>query len=204
MALPPSAYTDLDPLPAASYNELAKLAASRQSVSCTAGGTITLTSAQYQTAAIILTGSPGSAFNVVVPTDGGRWWIVSNVTGQTATVKTSGGAGVAIRAGKTTIVQEDGTDVLRCLSQADELIGSATWDPGSVSSGLATTTSVTVTGAAVGDYVVGVSHSQITTAAVVLTGQVTSANTVTVTLANFSGGAVDLASGTVRVRVVPQ
>jgi hypothetical protein len=81
------------------------------------------------------------------------------------------------------------------------LTGSATWNPPSVASGAATTTTVTVSGATVGARV-DVSLSSMTTAAQILSGDVTSANTVRVVLFNCSGGAVDLASGTLRVWVV--
>lgn len=85
------------------------------------------------------------------------------------------------------------------------LSGSATWDPGSLASGAAANTTVTVTGAAVGDTVVA-THSSVESAATswILTGYVSAADTVRAVLLNATGGAVDLASGTLRVRVFKQ
>lgn len=67
-------------------------------------------------------------------------------------------------------------------------------------SGTFASSDVTVTGAALGDFVL-VSMGVDTVDAVVA-GAVTAANTVTVTLLNNTGGAVDLASTTVRIAVL--
>lgn len=80
--------------------------------------------------------------------------------------------------------------------------GKATWDPASVASGAFISTTVTVSGATVG-MVTSVGFGNITgpvalPAGVILFGTVTATNTVTVTLLNMSGGAVDLGSGTLR------
>lgn len=79
------------------------------------------------------------------------------------------------------------------------LTGSKTHDFASVADGAQATTTVTVTGAALGDFcqaTVGVSQ-----AGVILHAYVSAADTVTVVLQNESGGAVDLASTTLRVLV---
>lgn len=75
-----------------------------------------------------------------------------------------------------------------------------TWDPGSVILGTPTSTTVTVQGASVGDYVL-VSFS-LALGGLQLWGEVTTANTVTVYLANPTSAAVDLASGTLKVLVL--
>ena len=67
--------------------------------------------------------------------------------------------------------------------------------------GATTNTTITVTGATEGDLVF-VSHDKLNSPGVVLFGTVASANTVYVTLINHSGGAYDLASGTLRATVV--
>jgi hypothetical protein len=74
-----------------------------------------------------------------------------------------------------------------------------TWNPPSVASGASTSTTVTLAGAAVGDTVVA-SFSIAVPAGLILSAAVTAADTVTVTLANLSGAAVDLASGAVKVQ----
>lgn len=82
------------------------------------------------------------------------------------------------------------------------LSGSATWDAGSIADGDMVSTDITVTGAAVGDFVMASMGVDVVDLGV--SAQVTATNTVTVTLLNNTGGAVDLASTTVRVRVIPQ
>lgn len=80
--------------------------------------------------------------------------------------------------------------------------GSTTWDPGSLADGAKESKEVTATGAALGDFVL-VSFS-LDLVDVTLTAAVTAADTVTCLLNNESGGTVDLASGTVYVRVLPR
>ncbi len=72
--------------------------------------------------------------------------------------------------------------------------GAATYDPPSLGDWERATTTVTVTGAAVGDRVT-CGHSTIT-AAMQVTGVVSAADTATVVILNHSGGTVDAASGT--------
>jgi hypothetical protein len=82
------------------------------------------------------------------------------------------------------------------------LSGSATWDADSIADGDEEAKEVTVTGAALGDFVL-VSAS-IDTADLALTAQVTAADTVTCLLLNNTGGAVNLGSMTVYVSVIPR
>lgn len=77
----------------------------------------------------------------------------------------------------------------------------ATWNPGSILDGNEEATEVTVTGAELGDFVL--SSFSVDVADLVLDAQVTAAGTVTAVLANNTGATVDLASGTLRVRVIP-
>ena len=82
-----------------------------------------------------------------------------------------------------------------------ELNASATWDPANaVSGGPPQATNITVTGAALGDMVL-VSFS-LDVQDLTLTGNVVAANTVAVVLTNTTAGDVNLASGTLRVRVL--
>jgi len=81
------------------------------------------------------------------------------------------------------------------------LTGSATYDAPNIASGASASTTVTVTGAAVGDKVTSVALG-VSTAGMVLTGTVTAADTVTVVLANLTGAAVNLASATLTVEVM--
>ena len=84
------------------------------------------------------------------------------------------------------------------------LQASTTWDPASIADGDAESKNVTVTGAAVGDSV-DVAFPMLVSASgqagMQITASVYTANTVKVTISNHSGGAVNLDSGTLVVKV---
>ena len=80
-----------------------------------------------------------------------------------------------------------------------KLVYTATYDPASINSTLSVSTTITVTGVAIGDVVIPTFSLDL--AGIVLSGYVSAANTVTVVFANPTAGAVDLASGTLSVRV---
>lgn len=94
-------------------------------------------------------------------------------------------------------VSQDLRDIFGTLIALD---GSATWDAGSIADGDEEAKDITITGAALGDFVMAA--LSIDVADLVLTGQVTAANTVTLSLANNTGGAIDLASCTAYARVI--
>jgi len=76
--------------------------------------------------------------------------------------------------------------------------GSVTYDPPSLADGAGVTTTVTCAGAAMGDYARASFSNDIQ--GISVTAWVSAANTVSVRLQNESGGVIDLASGTLRVR----
>lgn len=79
------------------------------------------------------------------------------------------------------------------------LTASATYDPPSLTTGTGATTTVGVTGAAMGNYVtVGFS---LDLQGITVTGYVSTANTVAVRFQNGTAGTIDLGSGTLNVRV---
>ena len=80
------------------------------------------------------------------------------------------------------------------------LTASATWDPASIADGDMEANDVTCTGAALGDF--AQASFSLDVEDLVINAAVTAADTVTVVLANNTGGPVDLASGTVSVRVI--
>ena len=87
------------------------------------------------------------------------------------------------------------------MSRMSGMSVETTWNPASVADGDMVSVDVTVPDAKLGDFAmascaVDVIDAQITAA-------VTAANTVTVTLSNSTNGAVDLASHTLRVKVIP-
>jgi hypothetical protein len=81
-----------------------------------------------------------------------------------------------------------------------QLSANAAWDPASIADGEVTSTTMTVTGAVVGNSV-AVGFSGNVPAGALLCGSVTAASTVTVTLFNKTGGALDLPAGTIRADV---
>ncbi|WP_347271616.1 hypothetical protein [Rhizorhabdus histidinilytica] len=85
------------------------------------------------------------------------------------------------------------------IYDAYNLAGSATYDPPSIADGDAASTTVTVTGAALGDFA-EVSLS-VNNQGLIVGGRVTASNTVTVRYQNETGGAIDLASHTISVKV---
>lgn len=76
--------------------------------------------------------------------------------------------------------------------------GSKTFDPPSVAAGSSTTTTVTVTGATLGDYV-DVAFT-LSLGGLSLSGYVSATDTVTCVFSNNTAGAIDLASGTLKAR----
>lgn len=80
------------------------------------------------------------------------------------------------------------------------LNGSATKDPSSLVDGAGETLSFTVTGAALGDYVMVAAPYDLVDVSV--TGYVSAADTVEVRIQNESTATVDLASGTWKVKVI--
>lgn len=79
------------------------------------------------------------------------------------------------------------------------LEGTATFDPISLADGAGTTTTVTVTGAALGD-MTSASFS-LATSGITITAWVSAADTVSVRFQNESGGVLDIASGTLKAWV---
>ena len=77
-----------------------------------------------------------------------------------------------------------------------------TKDWGSIADGDEAAQEVTVTGAQLGDF--AMASMSIDISDLMLTAAVTAANTVTCVLANNTGGAVDLSSGTLYVMVIPR
>tara|TARA_R110001599_G_scaffold74152_2_gene204636 strand:+ start:650 stop:1771 length:1122 start_codon:yes stop_codon:yes gene_type:complete len=82
------------------------------------------------------------------------------------------------------------------------MAASETKDWGSISDGDEAAEEVTVTGAALGDFAMASMSIDVTD--LVVTAEVTAANTVTVVVLNNTGGAIDLGSGTLYVRVMPR
>ena len=87
------------------------------------------------------------------------------------------------------------------MSRMSGMSASVTHDFASLAAGAEVGLDVTVPGAVLGDF--ALCSLAVDVVDVTVTCNVTAANTVTVLLANATAGAVDLASTTVRVKVIP-
>ena len=83
---------------------------------------------------------------------------------------------------------------------ANAVSGSKAWNPGSIADGDEEALEITVPGAALGDFVL--SSLSVDMIDGVLRGAVTAADTVTLVIANNTGGAIDIASGTAYCLVI--
>jgi len=87
----------------------------------------------------------------------------------------------------------------RYVALSNVLSGSTTYDPPSLVDGAGTTTTVTCTGAALGDF--ALSSFSLSLQGIMISAEVTAADTVTVSFFNKTGGTLDISSGTLRARV---
>lgn len=85
------------------------------------------------------------------------------------------------------------------LAELTPLEGAATYDPPSLADGAGATTSVTVPGAAPGDF--ATAAFSLPTGGLTVTAWVSAQNTVSVRFQNESGGPLDIASGRLAARV---
>lgn len=91
------------------------------------------------------------------------------------------------------------TAAIDANAAATILNGSSAYDPPSINDGAFTTTNVTVTGAALGDF--AIASFSLDTLGLDIFAEVSAANTVRVTLRNNTGGTLDHGLGTIRARV---
>ena len=107
------------------------------------------------------------------------------------------------------VVKDSADNTLYTWDNADvtepqhRLEGSTTWDPGSLADGAGETCpAITVTGAAFGDFVLVAAPYDLQ--GITCTAYVSAADTVKIRIQNESGGVIDLASGSWKVRVQQQ
>ena len=92
------------------------------------------------------------------------------------------------------------SDLKKFLRRDGMLVGSATLDPTSLIDAAGTTLTMTVTGAALGDFVLVSAPYDLQD--ITVTAYVQAANTVEIRVQNEGGATVDLASGTWRAVVI--
>lgn len=83
-----------------------------------------------------------------------------------------------------------------------DLSVSGAYDPPNLADGAGVTTTLTIAGAVLGDF--AIASFSLDLQGIVVTAYVSAANTVSVRFQNESGGALDLAAGTLRAKVIKQ
>ena len=144
--------------------------------------------------------SPAAGAQFCKASNGGTVVLTSTVTsiGDTPTYGVSVNKGIVYRGGST-IAGSSGDQVVDGLIVPSQT-GSVTYDPPSIAAGGQATTTVTITGVALGDTVTASFSNSLN--GLTLSAYVSSANTVTCVFFNPTAGAIDLASGTLRAKVV--
>ena len=142
------------------------------------------------TVAAISTVADGDIVGLLLDNGETHWTAVSGLTGSTFTI-------AAIPAGRSV---SDGGRIVFNRWASSAITGSVTYNPNSLADGAGETTTLTVTGAALGDQVVASFSNDLQ--GIILSAWVSSANTVSVRFQNETGSSIDLANGTIRVRVI--
>ena len=117
----------------------------------------------------------------------GRIYILNNIAPVSATVRTTGGSAITLSRNNT---------------WDQDLSGSATFNPASLLTTTGETTTVTVTGALLGDF--AEASFSLDLQGLVLTAWVSAADTVSVRFQNGTAGTINLAEGTLKARVKRQ
>ncbi|ABO51105.1 hypothetical protein Dred_2595 [Desulforamulus reducens MI-1] len=75
-----------------------------------------LSGSEAKSTLLIATNAGGTA-NIIAPDRPGLFYVVNNISGQTMTIKKSGGTGVAIATGKTALVMHNGTNFIKITGE---------------------------------------------------------------------------------------
>lgn len=140
--------------------------------------------------AAISTVADGDVVGILLENGETHWTSVSGLSGATFTIS-------AIPAGRSV---PDGARIVFNRWASSAITGSVTYNPVSLADGAGETTTLTVTGASLGDQVVASFSNDLQ--GIILHAWVSAANTVSVRFQNETGATVDLASGTIRVRII--
>lgn len=119
-----------------------------------------------------------------------------------ANIKLAGGVNRTMAAYETLffVMDATGTIASQVVGEGAKLTGTTAYDPPLMGTSTQVSTNVAVAGAAMGDFVTGVSFS-LDTQGAIMRGYVSAPGTVTVVLRNDTGANLDLGNGTLRVRV---
>lgn len=140
--------------------------------------------------AAISTVADGDVVGLLMDNGETHWTSVSSLSGSTFTI-------AAIPAGRSV---PDGGRIVFNRWASRTITGSVTYNPASLAAGAGETTTMTVKGGALGDQVVASFSNDLQ--GIILHAWVSAANTVSVRFQNETGDTIDLASGTIRVRII--
>lgn len=168
-------------------------------------GNVVLTDAQYRQAlSVRAIGATTAGRTITLPQRRRVSLLRSDAANTQVVAFLRGATSVTLQVGEAAWVATDGTANGLAVLMRDfgrvMLSGSAVYDPPSIAANTGVTTTVTVPGAALGDIVTGVSFS-LDLQGLSVTGWVSAADTVSVRMFNGTAAAIDLASGTLWVRV---
>jgi len=168
---------------------------------CIQGGTMGILNGGATTGSIEL-GSTTLTVNSATGLYEGAWITIAGVTGVKTVVSVSGTTVIINSAADATVT--NAAIAYRAAVFAGygniDLQNSKTYDPPSIASAATVTTTITVTGAAMGDYVIPAFSLDLS--GLVMSAYVSSANIVTVVFYNPTAGAIDLGSGTLKAKVI--
>lgn len=149
---------------------------------------------------INITNNAGAALTFTLPTGAdqdGREITVTQVVGTDDTTIN----GILLSApGESATIRYDHANTTWNTISVVTATNTTTWDPGSIADGDEEAKEITVTGAVLGDLVLA--SFSLDVQDLVLRASVTAADTVTAILANNTGGAIDLGSGTLKAKII--
>lgn len=149
--------------------------------------------------ALDLSGSPDISYILGAETVSIRCPSGTILLRQSANILNRDGANLTLTAGQIAVYKRIAPGVYRQVDAVDRLTGSATYDPPSLADGAGTTTTVACNGAVLGD--LARASFSLDLQGITVTAWVSASGVVSVRFQNESGGVLDLASGTLRVRV---
>lgn len=133
---------------------------------------------------------------------GAQFTIINKISGGTAPITVTGPGGYSETVPQGAVLQVAISATNTCVTlyrDRPPLTNSATYDPASIADAAGVTTTIACTGAALGDFALASFSNALQ--GITMTAWVSAADVVSVRFQNESGGVLDLAGGTLRVRV---
>ncbi|MEA5404511.1 hypothetical protein VB776_16380 [Arcicella sp. DC2W] len=139
---------------------------------------------------LILLSNVSSQCIITLNTRGGEQFRLKGVTSNSIT----------IRPQQECLLWNDGTYWIPSFWKNEIEVSTSSFDPASVASNATVSSTVTVSGASLGDFVL--TSFSLNIAGLILQSYVSSANTVTVTFINLTVSTIDLSAGTLKIKII--